>query len=93
VEVLRQRLLRGLVRGGGDEPLDGRQRETLLLELGDEVEPREVLGAVVAGAPLQVRRGQQPASRVGPHVADRHARAVREHVDRHRAPRVHEIPG
>jgi hypothetical protein len=93
VEVLRERLLRGLVRGGGHEPFDGRQREALLLELRDEVEPREVLGAVVAGAPLQVRRGEQSARRVGAHVADRHARPAREHVDRHRAPRVHEIPG
>jgi hypothetical protein len=89
VEVLRECLLRGLVRGGRDEALDRRQGEALLLELRDEVEAREVLGAVVAGASLQERRGQQAARRVRPYVADRHARSAREHVDGHRVLRVH----
>src|SRR3954447_1556810 len=53
-----------------DEAADRGEVEALLLQARDELEPSDVLGPVVAGAALEVRRREQPAGDVRADVAD-----------------------
>ena len=77
------------------DALDRLEVEALGLQVLDQLEPRHVLGAVVAGAPPDLRRRQQPARLVGAHVAHGHADLGGQLVDREqlggRAPRLCEV--
>jgi hypothetical protein len=64
-----------------EQAADRLEVEAVGLQLLDELEPRDVLGPVEAGAPAQLGRGQQPAGLMGADVANGDARAARELVD------------
>jgi hypothetical protein len=61
--------------------LDGGQREAQRRQLADQFQARDVVGAVQAGAPAQLRGLQQPASGVEAEGAHGDAGAFRELVD------------
>src|SRR5437763_593209 len=50
--------------------------------VGDELEPRDVIGPVEAGPRPHLGRRQQPARLIRPDVADGHAGLARQRVDR-----------
>ena len=64
--------------------LDRGEVVAVALQLLDQLQPRDVHRAVVAGARADLGRGQQPARLVGADVAHGHAARAGELVDRHR---------
>src|SRR5215218_8951679 len=73
---------RGARAGALEQPPDQLEAEPVGLHPLDQLQPRDVLRAVVAGAPAHLGRRQQPARLVGAHVAHRHPGALGELVDR-----------
>ena len=71
-----------LAAGALEQLADRLEVEALGLQLADQLDAREVLGPVVAGATADLGRRQQPAALVGAEVAHGHARALGELVDR-----------
>ena len=67
--------------GALDQPPDRLQVEALGLEVLDQLDPRHVLGPVVAGPAADLGRRQQPARLVRADVAHGHAGALGELVD------------
>ena len=64
------------------QPLDRGEVEAVGLQVEDQPQPRDVLGAVVADARAHLRRGQQAAGVVVADVAHRHADLGGELLDR-----------
>ncbi len=75
---------RGAVAGLEHAP-DRLQVEPVRLHFARQLDPRHVLVVVVAGAPVDHRRRQQPARLVGADVANGHPRPLRQLADRHLA--------
>ena len=71
-----------------EQPPDRLEVEAVVLERADQLEPRDVLGAVEARAAADLGRREQPARLVGAHVAHGHADAAGELVDRQLRPGV-----
>ena len=71
--------------GALEHPADRLQVQPLGLHFAGQLDPGDVLLAVVAGAALHLRRRQQAARLVGADVADRHPGAPRQLADRHLA--------
>ena len=65
-----------------EQPLDGREVEAVGLQVEDQPQSRDVLGAVVADPGPDLRRGKQPARVVVADVAHRHADLRGELLDR-----------
>ena len=65
-----------------EQAADEVEVEAVGLQLLDELQPRDVVGAVVARAPAHLGRGQQPARLVRADVAHGHPDPPRELVDR-----------
>ena len=68
--------------GAVEQAADEVEVEAVGLQLLDELEPRDVVGAVVARAPAHLGRRQQPARLVRADVAHGHPDPPRELVDR-----------
>ena len=81
----RPREAQDLVAGAAravEQAADRLELEAVRLQLADQLDPRLVVGAVEAGAPADLRGGQQAARLVGADVANRHPGPPSELVDR-----------
>src|SRR6185503_5184971 len=67
-----------------EQPANRLEVEAIALELLDQLDPCEVLIAVVAGAPPNLRWRDEAARLVRANVPHRHPRPPRQLVDRHR---------